>query len=153
MPKAFRALARSWTRKDKGVPEESDSEEEANDDVQHDEKIPPIREEPVDEVPWSHLSGEWRSDELLLPEIEEMYWDGVKRELEVVLLTMKQWQEQQEENEDEDESIALPEETEVDFVHGYDTFIDQVSEESRKFARRYGMQCSLATFSQVFYPS
>ena len=154
MPKGFRAFARSFSRKEKRTSNGVDSDDEVNDGApsqrapsqhapsQHDEKPYPIRDEPVDDVLWNPMTREWRSSEILLPEIEEMYWNGVKRELEVLLLSLKQYQEhqqQQQQQQQGDESITLPDEIEVDFVHGYDTFIDQVSEESRKFANRYGM--------------
>jgi hypothetical protein len=73
---------------------------------------------------------------LLYPEIEEMYWDGVRKEVEVLLITLKQWQEQWQEQANGD--IPLPGEIQVDLHEGFDTFIDQVTEESRSFARRAG---------------
>ncbi|KAL1960139.1 hypothetical protein VTO42DRAFT_311 [Malbranchea cinnamomea] len=135
MPKAF--SFRRFTRKGKEpTVDERDDEDEERDDSQRTQKPSTVREEPapVDEVPWKLLSTEWRPDELLLPEIEEMYWEGVRREVEIVLLTLKQWQEQ------EGASIALPPEGDVDFIHGFDTFVDQVCEESRSFARRYSQE-------------
>lgn len=114
--------------------DERDEDEEEHDEIQHEKQPSSDREDPQQssEVPWTLLSTEWRPDELLLPEVEELYWDGVRRELEIVLLTLKQWQEQ------EGGAIPIPDECDVDFVHGFDTFVDQVCEESRNFARRYG---------------
>ncbi|KAI1111526.1 hypothetical protein F5Y14DRAFT_424848 [Nemania sp. NC0429] len=65
--------------------------------------------------------------ENLFNELEKLYWIGVRQELESVLYTLRAWQAPQHRNirlEDEDD----------DFVHGFDTFIDQVSEASRAFA-------------------
>ena len=126
---------RAFTRRSKEpAARDPDEEEEEKDEIATEKKPSSQREEPapVDEVPWKLLSTEWSPDELLLPEIEEMYWDGVRRELEIILLTLKQWQEQ------EGGPVTIPDESEVDFIHGFDTFVDQVCEESRNFARRYG---------------
>lgn len=60
-----------------------------------------------------------------------MYWNGVKRELAHILLTLRKWQ------QPEYASTILSDETD-NFIHGFDTFIDQVSETSREFAARYG---------------
>jgi hypothetical protein len=59
-----------------------------------------------------------------------MYWAGVKRELGHIILTLKKWQ------TSEYASTILVDE-EDDFLHGFDTFVDQVSETSRGFAERY----------------
>ncbi|KIN07110.1 hypothetical protein OIDMADRAFT_67317, partial [Oidiodendron maius Zn] len=79
--------------------------------------------------PW-YLIGEAKDH--LLAELEQLYWAGVEHELESVLETLKTWQ-----------SHRLSEITLVDesdnFVHGFDTFIDQVSEESREFADQVRM--------------
>jgi len=79
-------------------------------------------------IPWIEIGD---AESHLLQELRNLYWDGVKRELEVILLTLKQWQ------ESEYASVMLEDETDR-FVHGFDTFIDQVSQESRAFAVRYG---------------
>ena len=80
---------------------------------------------------WELVGDEGNGAQSLLPELEQMYWDGVKNELEAIVLTLKRWQDA------EYSSVSLDEETD-DFVHGFDTFIDQVSKESRAFAERYG---------------
>ena len=80
--------------------------------------------------PWT-LIGE--AEGYLLAELEQLYWMGVEQELESVILTLKTWQ-----------SVKLSEVTledeSDDFVHGFDTFIDQVSDESRQFAREVEMR-------------
>lgn len=59
-----------------------------------------------------------------------MYWAGVKRELGHIILTLQKWQ------TPEYASTILADE-EDDFFHGFDTFVDQVSETARDFAERY----------------
>src|SRR5690606_6618057 len=66
----------------------------------------------------------------VMSKLREMYWVGVRRDLESVLRTLKLWQ------QPDYMSNILPDE-EDHFIHGYDTFIDQVSQESRAFANRY----------------
>lgn len=85
---------------------------------------------PGPDIPWERVGPEGGAAQSLLPELEQMYWNGVKNELEVILLTLKKWREA------EYESVLLEVETD-DFVHGFDTFIDQVTQESREFASRY----------------
>jgi hypothetical protein len=68
--------------------------------------------------------------EHLFKELQTLYWEGARRDLENILWTLKNWQ---------DESlkgVEVQDETDF-FVHGFDTFIDQVSQESRAFANRY----------------
>ncbi len=67
----------------------------------------------------------------LLPELEELYWEGVRGELENIIWTLKTWQ------KPEFSDVTVADEQD-DFDHGFDTFIDQVTEESRAFALRYG---------------
>lgn len=86
---------------------------------------------PAPDLPWERVGPDGGAAQILFHELEQMYWNGVKNELEVILLTLKQWE------NDEYKLVLLDDET-VDFVHGFDTFIDQVSQESRAFAGRYG---------------
>lgn len=76
-----------------------------------------------EDIPWT-LIGD--AEHHLLSELEQLYWIGVEHELESILLTLKTWEEHKQ---------TLPEESD-NFVHGFDTFIDQVNEESREFADR-----------------
>ncbi|CAG2009015.1 unnamed protein product [Fusarium graminearum] len=62
-------------------------------------------------------------------ELLEMYWQGVERELPDLLLTYRHWQSGKETSE------LLPDEQDH-HIHGYDTFIDQVSDISRQFHER-----------------
>ena len=81
---------------------------------------------------------EWRllgsAEDSLLSQLQSMYWAGVGSELLNIIDTLKDWQQQK-----------LPSSTEQDelddFIHGFDTFVDQVSESSRDFATKY-RRCS-----------
>ncbi|KAL4969277.1 uncharacterized protein BDV14DRAFT_210461 [Aspergillus stella-maris] len=79
--------------------------------------------------PWT-LIGE--GSEHLHANIERLYWEGVERELERILLALKEWQSHPLAETD------LPDEVD-DFVHGFDTFIDQVHEDSRYFAEQVAL--------------
>ena len=85
--------------------------------------------------PWRSLNvSPSQSD--LLGHLEELYWIGVRGELENIIRTLRIW------NGAPLKEVLLDEEKEYDngerFIHGFDTFVDSVSEESRAFARRYG---------------
>ncbi|KAI0874388.1 hypothetical protein GGS24DRAFT_345776 [Hypoxylon argillaceum] len=78
----------------------------------------------AEKLSW-HLIGD--AKENLFNELEKLYWIGVRQDLEYVLSTLREWQKPQYQN------ISLEEESD-NFVHGFDTFIDQVNEASRAFA-------------------
>jgi hypothetical protein len=61
----------------------------------------------------------------------EMYWAGVKRELPYILLTLRKWQ-----TREKYSGTILPDE-ENHLIHGFDTFVDQVTHSSRHHSRRY----------------
>jgi hypothetical protein len=63
----------------------------------------------------------------LFEELEKLYWTGVEHELESVLFALRAWQ------RPENSKIELDDEQDS-FIHGFDTFIDQVSEDSRQLA-------------------
>ncbi|KAK4099125.1 hypothetical protein N658DRAFT_430575 [Parathielavia hyrcaniae] len=71
--------------------------------------------------------------ETLRTELEQMYWGGIKAEVENIIRTLQAWQEP----DVADASIQVPDED--DFVHGFDTFLDNVSQGAREFAIRHGM--------------
>ncbi|KAL4927873.1 uncharacterized protein BDV17DRAFT_282326 [Aspergillus undulatus] len=83
----------------------------------------------VQALPWN-LIGEGLDH--LLQNLEQLYWTGVESELEQILLTLKEWQAQPLAETD------LPDEVD-DFIHGFDTFIDQVHEDSRDFAEQVAL--------------
>lgn len=64
-------------------------------------------------------------------ELEKLYWDGVRGELENIIRTLKIWE------KPEFSGVSVPDEEDT-FIHGFDTFIDQVTEGPREFAIRYG---------------
>jgi hypothetical protein len=82
----------------------------------------------VPKIPWHELDS---TEKNLLAELRSMYWAGVKREMAYILLTLREWQ------QPKYASVVLNDEKDK-FVHGFDTFIDQVSQPSRKFAEIIG---------------
>lgn len=78
--------------------------------------------------PWN-LVGD--ANDHLLDELEDIYWNGIKNEIENVLSTLRVWQSPKYSN------VVLDDESD-DFIHGFDTFIDQVDEISRDFAESIG---------------
>ena len=83
---------------------------------------------PAPNIPWQSVGP---ARDHLLDCLKKMYWDGVKGELEVIIRTLKTWQQPRY------QAVVLSDEND-DFVYGFDTFIDQVSQKSRAFAIRYG---------------
>jgi hypothetical protein len=83
---------------------------------------------PAPDTPWTLLG---LGKEVLLPELEALYWEGVRGELENIIRTLNTW------NRSEFSDVKVDDEDDT-FIHGFDTFIDQVTEESRAFAIRYG---------------
>ena len=98
---------------------------------------------PAPSIPWQ-LVGPARDH--LLDRLHELYWDGVKAELEVIIRTLRTWQ------QPHYKSVVLDDESD-DFVHGFDTFIDQVSQKSRAFATRYGTFAVESSFHLRIYMS
>jgi hypothetical protein len=78
---------------------------------------------------WTRVEGPVEAT--LLPLLEKMYWSGVQREMTHILLTLGKWQ------KSEDLVDGLGDEKN-DLIHGFDTFMDQVSDSARDFAARYG---------------
>ncbi|KAI0508765.1 hypothetical protein F5B22DRAFT_383159 [Xylaria bambusicola] len=74
--------------------------------------------------PWN-LVGE--ANDNLFNELEKLYWIGIRQDIELVLCTLRAWQASQY------QKVSLEDESD-NFIHGFDTFIDQVSEASRTFA-------------------
>jgi hypothetical protein len=66
----------------------------------------------------------------LLQELKYIYWGALKRELGHIITTLKEWQSAK------FDSIALDDEEDI-FIHGFDTFIDQVNKDSRNYADDY----------------
>ncbi len=83
---------------------------------------------PATEAPWTSLG---LGKKVLLRELETLYWEGVRGELENIIRTLNTWQ------KPEFSDVKVDDEDDI-FIHGFDTFLDQVTEESRAFAIRYG---------------
>lgn len=66
-----------------------------------------------------------------MKELEEMYWNGIKDELENIIRTLRIW------GQSEFADVKIEDEDDDD-IHGFDTFLDQVSQEARAHALRYG---------------
>lgn len=79
-------------------------------------------------IPRHHIGP---AEKHLRHEVLKMYWRGVRRELPHILLTLKRWQT----NPDFAKTV-LPDEEDL-FIHGYDTFLDQVSHSSRQYSQWY----------------
>ncbi|PNY28891.1 Uncharacterized protein TCAP_01186 [Tolypocladium capitatum] len=62
----------------------------------------------------------------------DLYWAGVKKELPHLLLTLRKWQQRR----DLADARLRDETPACSFIHGYDTFLDQVSHSSRRFSQR-----------------
>lgn len=60
-----------------------------------------------------------------------MYWAGVRRELPHIVQTLRKWR-----TRDEYSTTVHPDE-EDRYIHGYETFLDQVNHTSRGFSDRY----------------
>src|SRR6266699_5984418 len=89
------------------------------------------------EASWTPLG---HGKDALFPELEKLYWEGVRGDLENIIRTLKIWQ------RPEFSNVSVADE-EDSFVHGFDTFIDQVTEESRAFAIRYGAMADVPDVS------
>jgi hypothetical protein len=85
------------------------------------------------QLPWTPIKS---TKENLLDQMLRMYWNGVLRELQYMILSLSDWQHNK-------LSAAILEEDDGT-VCGYDTFLDQVSESSRAFAISYGKSPSYA---------
>jgi hypothetical protein len=65
--------------------------------------------------------------------MEKLYWLGLKAELENIVRTIRHW------HEDTVNAVGPRTEELSDEIVGYDTFLDNVSEQGRLYAKTYGM--------------
>ena len=79
------------------------------------------------DIKWTSVTNPRQA---LLQELQQIYWNGVRRELIEIIFTLKTWQ-----HADFDK-VALSDETDQE-IYGFDTFLDQVIESSRDFALHY----------------
>ena len=88
-------------------------------------------------LPWNPIESTPENLlETLIDEMTKMYWDAVSKEIGNIILTLKLWQQ-------EDFAETLSEEKDGS-VHGFDTFLDQVSENARRSAFRYSKSSLLS---------
>ncbi|KAF7551937.1 hypothetical protein G7Z17_g4673 [Cylindrodendrum hubeiense] len=78
----------------------------------------------VGNLTWSLIGP---GHEHLTRELETLYWEGVKADLENIIRTLKVWQ------QPEYADVVVDDEDD-DQIHGFDTFLDQVSREARQHA-------------------
>jgi hypothetical protein len=81
------------------------------------------------DVPWDSLDGP-STDAGLLELLLKAYWHGVRRELRSMIRTLGNWK-------THFPDTILGDETD-DFIHGFDNFIDQISQSTRQFADGFG---------------
>jgi hypothetical protein len=93
--------------------------------------LPPFSPSNITSAPEASWAPVGLGKDVLLRELETLYWEGVRGELENIIRTLNTWQKP-------DFSRVKVDDEDDDFIHGFDTFIDQVTEESRAFAIRYG---------------
>lgn len=82
-------------------------------------------------VPWPKAYQ--TTKEALAAGLQSLYWDGVRKELAQMILTLREWQLPQYSN------VKLEEEAQLQ-AEGYEHFINQVSESSRDFAQKYSQE-------------
>ena len=82
-------------------------------------------------VPWPKTYE--TTKEALIDGLQSLYWDGVRKELAQMILTLREWQQPQY------SSVELEKEKQIQ-VGDFEQFIDQVSESSRDFARKYSQE-------------
>lgn len=73
----------------------------------------------------------------LAEELERLYWDGVQRELQSIILTLQAWG-------DPEALGANADYEDDDLLCGFDTWVDQLSKEKILFATDYGILVFLA---------
>ena len=83
-------------------------------------------------VPHEKWSPVTHGKDALQQALEDMYWEGVRDELENIIRTLAIWQ------QPEFMDVSLPDE-EDGFIHGFDTFVEQISQHAREHAIRYSM--------------
>ena len=79
-------------------------------------------------VPWPKAYE--TTKEALVDGLQSLYWDGVRKELAQMILTLREWQQPQY------SGVELDKEKQIQ-VEEFEQFIYQVSESSRDFARKY----------------
>jgi hypothetical protein len=81
------------------------------------------------------------SQDYLLGELEKLYWQGAKAEIENVIDTLRTWQ------GDSFRSAAATAMESPDALEGYDSFLNNVSQWSREYAEMYSKWFGSLQFS------
>lgn len=97
----------------------------------------------VNEIKSSKWEAVGNSRSALKEQLGNLYWDGVRQELKVILFTLKKLQQPACKEVLEREQETLSDDT----PFGFETFVDQVSLESRRLAYSYGIH----HFPQGYY--
>ena len=84
---------------------------------------------------WAEIGA---AQDVLLLELQAMFWDGVQRELKEIIRTLREWR------GEELKDIVLEDEKNEN-IYGFETFIDQVIDSSREFSVQYGL-CWLCSY-------
>ena len=77
---------------------------------------------------WTEIGA---AQDVLLLELQAMFWDGVQHELKDMIRTLREWR------SEELKDVGLEDEKNEN-IYGFDTFVDQVIESSREFSVQYG---------------
>ena len=75
----------------------------------------------------------------LVRQMRDMYWLGVKEEITEMIISLAEWQSTRY------KGVELEDERD-DNIHGFDNFVDQISQSSRDYASEYGM-LAIAVYS------
>ena len=96
-----------------------------------------------DDLKWTSIPN---AQQALLQEVQQLYWNGVRRELTDIIFTLKRWQ------HEDFEKVALSDENDQEIIR-FDTFLDQVNESSRDFALEYCEHYVFVPFCSIANPS
>lgn len=89
----------------------------------------------VNEIKSSNWEAVGNTRSALKEQLGGLYWDGVRQELKVILFTLKKLQQPDCKEVLEKEQETLSDDT----PFGFETFVDQMSLESRRLAYSYGI--------------
>lgn len=93
-------------------------------------------------LPWTEIGP---APDHLAKEVENLYWEGARAEIENIIRTLQIWR------RPEYAGAALVSDND-DNVHGYDTFLDQVSQQARSFALRHRLcPSNIVLYARIAY--
>lgn len=83
--------------------------------------------------------------EHLAKEVERLYWEGARAEIENIIRTLQIWR------RPEYAAAAFLSDND-DNIHGYDTFLDQVGQQARSFAIRHRLcPSNIVLYARIAY--